>query len=340
MKLATYNDGSRDGQLVVVSRDLRTAHYATGIASRLQQVLDDWGFMAPQLQDLSHLLNSGRAPHAFAFDPMQCMAPLPRAYQHVQAQAWPAHWSLAQPQQAVSSSEPVVRQATGDQLTGACEEVVVPSAAMGVDFGAGWSAITGDIPMGATPEQALYGVRLLMLSNVWSLQQLMPSAPGHAWSSVQSWPAVGFAPVAVTVDELGDAWRQGRIHLPLLSSWNGRRVGTSEAAEGMDFHVGQVLAHTAKTRSVRAGCVVGMGVVCQAGVPVGRGAKQRMEWAQGFHSIAHKRAMEALQAQAERSPWMQFGDTVHIEMKAKDGSSIFGAIDQTVVSAQGEGSSA
>ena len=146
MKLATYRDGSRDGQLVVVSRDLRFAHYAAGIASRLQQVLDDWSFMAPQLQDLYQQLNSGRAPHAFAFDPMLCMAPLPRAMQWVEAAAYPSHLALTQPDWSTSTTEPLLRQGSSDHFFGACDEIVIPSAARGIDFGAGLAAITGDLP--------------------------------------------------------------------------------------------------------------------------------------------------------------------------------------------------
>lgn len=338
MKLATYRDGSRDGQLIVVSRDLRVAHYATGIASRMQQVLDDWGFMAPQLQDLYHQLNTGRAPHAFAFDPMQCMAPLPRVQQWVEAAAYPSHLALTQPDWALSATEPVLRQGAGDSVVGACDEVVIPSAAMGIDFGAGLAALTGDIPLGSTPEQALYGIRLLMLSNTVSLRQLMPQAPAHAWSNLQSWPAVGLSPVAVTVDELGDAWRGGRVHLPLHSSWNGRKVGMCDAGEDMAFHFGQLLAHVAKTRSVHAGSMMGTGVVSNLGSATGRGKDKRWDWPKGYHCIAEKRAMEQQQNGVASTGYLQFGDTVRIEMKDKNGQSIFGAIDQTMVSPQGDGS--
>ena len=338
MKLATYKDGSRDGQLIVVSRDLRMAHYATGIASRMPQVLDDWSFMAPQLQDLYTQLNAGRAPHAFAFDPSQCMAPLPRPAQWVEAAAYPSHLALTQPDWALSLTEPSMRQCSGDCMTGAYDEVVVPSAAMGMDFGAGLAAITADIPMGSTPEQALYGIRLLVLSNSLCLRRLMPEAPGQAWNQLQCWPSVGVSPVAVTVDELGDAWRGGRVHLPLHSSWNGRKVGMCEAGEDMAFHFGQLVAHVAKTRSVHAGSMVGTGVVSNAGTTTGKGKNQRTDWPKGYHSIAEKRAMEVLLSEAASTAYLQFGDTVRIEMKNKEGHSIFGAIEQTVVSPQGDGS--
>ena len=335
MKLATYKDGSRDGQLIVVSRDLRMAHYATGIASRMQQVLDDWTFMAPQLQDLYTQLNSGRAAHAFAFDPTQCMAPLPRSYQYLEATAYPSHLALTQSEQVFSKTEPVMRQGSGDCLLGACEEVLLPSAAMGMDFGAGLAAVTGDIPLGSTAEQALYGIRLLMLSNTFCLRNLPASSGAAGWGQVQSWPAVGFAPVAVTLEELGDAWRGGKVHLPLHTSWNGRKVGMCDAGEDMAFHFGQLLAHAAKTRSLQAGSILGTGVLSNVAEVAGKGKNQRMDWPRGFHSIAEKRAMEQQQGASEHTGYLQLGDSVRMEMKGKDGQSIFGALDQTIVSIDG-----
>lgn len=339
MKLATYKDGSRDGQLIVVSRDLRLAHYSTGIASRMQQVLDDWSFMAPQLQDLYTQLNAGRAAHAFAFDPTQCMAPLPRSYQWVEAAAYPSHLTLIQSESALSLTEPTMRQGSGDCFVGACDEVVIGSSAMGIDFGAGLAAITAEIPMGVTAEQALHGIRLLMLSNTISLRNLIPTSGVSVWNNLNSWPAVGFSPVAVTVDELGESWRGGKVHLPVHSSWNGRKVGMCDAGEDMAFSFPQLLAHVAKTRTIGAGSVVGTGVVSNAGVPGGKGKDRRTDWPKGYHSIAEKRAMELQQSGEVSTSYMQFGDTVRIDMKNKDGHSIFGALEHTMVSPLGEGSS-
>jgi fumarylacetoacetate (FAA) hydrolase len=321
MKLATYQDGSRDGQLVVVSRDLATAHYATGIASRLQQVLDDWGFMGPQLQDLYDALNQGRGRHSFPFDTRQCMAPLPRAYQWAEAQAYP---SLLRPPEANTS--PVVAPGTGDHFLGACDVLRCSSEALGVDFGAGLAAITADVPQGATPEQALDGVRLLLLCNSLRLRSVEAAeqAKGVGW--VQSAPAVAFSPVAITLDECGDAWGKGRLHLPLHTSWNGRKVGMCDAGTDMQFHFGQLIAHLCSTRPVRAGSVVGSGPVVNAGVA----DKKQMQWPQGYNSIAEKRAMEAQEGGTASTGYLQFGDTVCIEMKGQDGTSLFGAIDQEI----------
>jgi fumarylacetoacetate (FAA) hydrolase len=338
MKLATYKDGSRDGQLVVVSRDLSQAHYATGIASRLQQVLDDWSYMAPQLQDLYHLLNSGKAVHAFAFDPRQCMAPLPRAYQWADGSAYINHVELVRQARGAEVpanfyTDPLMYQGGSDDFLGPCDDVVVPSESMGIDFEAEIAVITADVPMGATPERALGGVRLVMLANDVSLRNLIPNELSKGFGFFQSKPATSFSPVAVTLDELGDAWKGGRLHLTLQSTWNGRKVGMCDAGEDMSFHFGQLIAHICKTRNVRAGSIVGSGTVSNKGVESGKGKNRRMEWPKGYSCIAEKRCIETIQDGAPKTEFMRFGDTIRIEMKGKDGQSIFGAIDQNIVEA-------
>jgi len=336
MKLATYKDGSRDGQLVVVSRDLSQAHYATGIASRMQQVLDDWSYMAPQLQDLYHLLNSGKAVHAFAFDPRQCMAPLPRAYQWADGSAYINHVELVRQARGAEVpanfyTDPLMYQGGSDDFLGPCDDVVVPSESMGIDFEAEIAVITADVPMGATPERALGGVRLVMLANDVSLRNLIPNELSKGFGFFQSKPATSFSPVAVTLDELGDAWKGGRLHLTLQSTWNGRKVAMCDAGEDMSFHFGQLIAHICKTRNVRAGSIVGSGTVSNKGVESGKGKNRRMEWPKGYSCIAEKRCIETIQDGAPKTEFMRFGDTIRIEMKGKDGQSIFGAIDQNIV---------
>ncbi|WP_298930366.1 fumarylacetoacetate hydrolase family protein [uncultured Ramlibacter sp.] len=341
MKLATYKDGSRDGQLVVVSRDLSTAHYATGIAGKLQQALDDWGFISPQLQDLYEALNRAgdgasspsRARHAFPFDPAQCMAPLPRAYQWVDGSAYINHVELVR---AARSSEvpqtfyedPLMYQGGSDDFIGPCDDVVVPSEAFGIDFEAEIAVITGDVAMGTSPEQALDGIRLVLLANDVSLRNLIPAELAKGFGFFQSKPATAFSPVAVTPDELGDAWEGGRLANTLQSSWNGRKVGMCEAGPEMTFHFGQLIAHVCKTRNVRAGSIVGSGTVSNKGVT---GANGKTDWPKGYSCIAEKRAIETIQDGKPSTEFMQFGDTIRIEMKGKDGQSIFGAIDQTIV---------
>lgn len=331
MKLATYKDGSRDGQLVVVSRDLSTAHYATGIASRMQQLLDDWNFLAPQLQDLYETLNSGKARHAFAFDPRQCMAPLPRAYQWADGSAYLNHVELVRRARGAEVpasfyTDPLMYQGGSDDFIGPCDDVVVPSEDFGIDFESEIAVVTADVPMGSTPEQALEGIRLLMLVNDVSLRNLIPAELAKGFGFFQSKPATAFSPVAVTPDELGDAWSQGRLNLTLQSTWNNRKVGMCDAGPEMTFHFGQLIAHICKTRNVRAGTIVGSGTVSNQGVEV----NGRPEWPKGYSCIAEKRAIETIQDGQPSTGYMKFGDTIRIEMKGRDGLSIFGAIEQKI----------
>ncbi len=332
MKLATYKDGSRDGQLVVVSRDLGTAHYATGIASKLQQVLDDWGFLSPQLQDLYDQLNSGRARHAFPFDPAQCMAPLPRAYQWADGSAYINHVELvrkARNSEVPESfyTDPLMYQGGSDDFIGPCDDVVVPSEAMGIDFEAEIAVVTGDVKMGTNADQALDGIRLVMIANDVSLRNLIPAELAKGFGFFQSKPATAFGPVAVTLDELGDAWDHGRVNLTVQSTWNGRKVGMCDAGPEMTFHFGQLIAHVAKTRNLRAGSIIGSGTVSNKGITDANG---RTEWPKGYSCIAEKRCIETIQDGKPSTDFMKFGDTIRIEVKGKDGASIFGAIDQTI----------
>jgi fumarylacetoacetate (FAA) hydrolase len=333
MKLATYRDGSRDGQLVVVSRDLSSAHYASGIATRLQQVLDDWNYLSPQLQDLYTTLNQGKARHAFEFDPQRCMAPLPRAFQWADGSAYINHVELVRKARGAEVPEsfytdPLMYQGGSDDFLGPTEDIVCRDVAWGIDFEAELAVVTGDVPMGSAPEQALEGVRLLMLANDVSLRELIPAELAKGFGFFQSKPATAFSPVAVTPDELGEAWEGGRVHLALHSSWNGRTVGLCEAGPEMTFHFGQLIAHICKTRNVRAGSVIGSGTV------------SNQDWARGYSCIAEKRAIETIESGAPKTANMQVGDTIRIEMKGRDGQSVFGAIEQKVVAPEGAGAQA
>jgi fumarylacetoacetate (FAA) hydrolase len=323
MKLATYKDGSRDGQLVVVSRDLSMAHYASGIATRLQQVLDDWNFVSPQLEDLSQTLNQGKARHAFVFEPAKCMAPLPRAYQWADGSAFINHVELVRKARNAEVPEsfytdPLMYQGGSDDFLGPTDAIVCPDEAHGIDFEAEVAVITGDVTMGVTPEAALEGIRLVMLANDVSLRNLIPAELAKGFGFFQSKPATAFSPVAVTPDELGTAWQGGRLHLNLESVWNGKRVGLCDAGPEMTFHFGQLIAHIGKTRNVRAGSIVGSGTV------------SNKDWSRGYSCIAEKRAIETIESGAPKTGFMKFGDTIRIEMKGSDGQSLFGAIEQRV----------
>ncbi len=280
MKLATYRDGSRDGQLLVVSRDLCTAHYAVGIATRLQQVLDDWNFLSPQLEDLSITLNQGKARHAFSFDPARCLAPLPRAYQ----------WAYALDVPALQVA-PALNRSAGDELAGACDDIVLTDATAAVGFEARLAAVTGDVPQGASPLTALEGIRLLMLANTACLPPGADPVTAHLGSA--------FSPVAVTPDELGAAWQGGRVQLDLQRMRRGRRAEACQAA-ALHFHFGELIAHLAQSRPVGAGSIVGTAPLAM------------------HHGVG------------DTTPAFAAGDALRLQMKGADGQCVFGIIDQHV----------
>lgn len=326
MKLATYLDGSRDGQLVVVSKDLTRAHYASGIANRLQQVLDDWGFLSPQLQDLSHNLNHGKARHAFDFDPAQCMAPVPRAGQVVQAHAYVEHLALA----AISRGEdlptsernlPRLNQGTCDGFAGGFSDWITTAVDHGLDFGAHLAAFSADLPASATPGEGLEAIRLIGLANTWMLRTLETAGIAQAASSVQAWLGTSFAPVLVTPDEMGDAWQGGKASLTLQVQLNGRKLGNLDTSAGMNFHFGQLLAQMARWRPVRAGAVVLAGPMTTPD-------------AKPIACLADQRAQEIREHGEPRTPYLRWGDTLRIDVKAADGASVFGSIEQTVTDPQ------
>jgi fumarylacetoacetate (FAA) hydrolase len=329
MKLATYKDGSRDGQLLVVSRDLHSAHFATGIATRMQQLLDDWNFLSPQLEDLYQTLNQGKARHAFAFEPRSCMAPLPRAFQWADGSAFANHIELlsrARGNDAPADfmADPRVYQGGSDDLLGPHDDAVFADAAWGIDFEAELAVVTGDVAIGTGADAALDSVRLLMLANDWSLRELVPAELAKGFGFLQSKPATAFAPVAVTPDELGAAWRGGRVHLALDIAWNGTAVGHIDAGAEMALHFGQLIAHIARTRRLRAGSIVGSGTVSQR------------DPASGYGCIAEQRSREIIDSGSAATAYMAFGDRLRIEVMGLDGGSMFGAIDQRVAALAAE----
>jgi fumarylacetoacetate (FAA) hydrolase len=327
MKLATLKDGTRDGQLAVVSRDLKTAAIADGIAPTLQRALDDWPFMAPQLVALYEQLNAGRAQRAFDFDARNCMAPLPRAYQWADGSAYVNHVELVRRARQAQMPEsfwhdPLMYQGGSDDFIGPTDDIVVMSEEWGIDFEGEIAVVTDDVPMGSTPEQAAGHIRLLMLVNDVSLRNLIPAELAKGFGFFQSKPASGFSPVAVTPDELGAAWRDGKVHLPLRATWNNAQVGQPDAGVDMVFSFPQLIAHLARTRNARAGSIIGSGTV------------SNKDQRRGYTCIAEKRALEMIDGGEARTAFMRFGDHIRIDMLDTNGKSIFGAIDQKVV--QGE----
>lgn len=310
MKLATLKDGSRDGQLVVVSRDLMSAHYATGIADRLQQVLDDWNFISPQLQDLYDTLNHGKARHAFVFEARQCMAPLPRAYMLAVGDAYAS----------APDADAQARLDFSDRLFGPGAPLVT-DVGVNLDFAAALTVVTADIPRLASPGQALDGVRLMMLANH---VQVHAGADRAEVSSGKS-RCCAFSPVAVTLDELAwsgnGAWQNGRLNLNLHCKLNGRNIGQGNLGGGMVTPFGELLARLCRDRHLCAGSILSSGEVHFA------------DAANGFCSIAARRAHEAAQPGASQTPWLAAGDALQLEVTGPDGQSVFGAITQVVVAA-------
>ena len=326
MKLATLDDGSRDGQLVVVSRDLKTAQVADRIAPTLQAALDDWSFIAPQLAKLYQQLNAGGGHRHFGFDPSRCMAPLPRAFQWVDGSAYVNHALLVRKARKADMPEsfredPLMYQGGSDDFLGPMDDIVLAHEEWGIDFEAEVAVITGDVPTGSTPDQAHQHIRLLMLANDVSLRNLIPAELEKGFGFLQSKPATSFSPVAVTPDELGDAWLGGKVHLPLRSTWNGKLVGQPHAGTDMVFNFPQLIAHLCKSRNARAGSIIGSGAV------------SNKDAGRGYSCIAEKRCLEMIADGIASTPFMLFGDTISIEMLDGAGKSIFGAIAQTVMQA-------
>jgi fumarylacetoacetate (FAA) hydrolase len=326
MKLATLRDGTRDGRLVVVSKDLSVAVFVEGGPRTLQAALDDWDEGVANLQRLSEDLNAGKLASAFAFDPAQALAPLPRAYQWLDASAFLSHGVLMQralgleinPQ---SDAAPLMYQGGSDDFLGPRDPVPFPSEEDGVDFEGEFGVILADTPMGVSPEAGQGAIRLLVQLNDWSLRGLAKREMGSGFGFLQAKPATAFAPVAVTPDELGSSWRDGRIALPLKVIWNDTTFG-QPLGGAMDYSFGQLIAHAARTRRLRAGTIVGSGTV-----------SNRDAEAVGSACISERRALDAI-AGRPQTAFARFGDQVRMEALAHDGQPLFGAIDQTIVRAE------
>ncbi|MCZ6774358.1 MAG: fumarylacetoacetate hydrolase family protein [Proteobacteria bacterium] len=329
MKLASLNLG-RDGQLVVVSNDMSRYAAATGVAATLQAALDDWDVAAPKLEALAGKLESGGGE---AFDPAQCSSPLPRAYQWADGSAYVNHVELVRKARGAEMpqsfwTDPLMYQGGSDSFIGPREPIRAASEDWGIDFEAEVAVVTGDVPMGVSPGDAASHVRLIMIVNDVSLRMLIPGELAKGFGFFQSKPSSAFSPVAVTPDELGDAWQGAKVHLPLLSFLNGEAFGKPEAGIDMTFDFGQLIAHAAKSRPLAAGTIIGSGTVSNKlndgpGKPISDGGV-------GYSCIAEMRTIETIESGAPTTSFLVFGDQVRIEMLDAKGSSIFGAIDHCV----------
>lgn len=323
MKLATLPNASRDGQLVVVSRDLQSAAQAP--IPTLQLAIENWAENEPKLQAVYTRLNAGTSADAFRFDPALAMAPLPRAYQWCDASAFLNHGTLMQKAfnlEPIDGAEhtPLMYQGAGDDFLGAHADICLPSVSQGIDFEGEFAVLLDDVPLGCPAEQAIGHIKLLLQVNDISLRALAPREMKTGFGFLQAKPSSAFAPVAVTPDELGDAWRDGRVHLALNVQWNSAWFGQPHGGQ-MNFSFAQLIAHAALTRRLGAGSLIGSGTVSNA------------ERSAGSACIAERRAIEMIEHGAPRTGFMQFGDRVRMEVFDAGGQSLFGAIDQRVVQA-------
>ena len=336
MKLATLENGRRDGRLVVVSKDLTRCAEVAEIAPTLQAALDDWATVAPKLAEVAEAVEAG-GRETEPFSEADAMSPLPRAYQWADGSAYVNHVELVRKARNATMpdsfwTDPLMYQGGSDTFLGPRQPIRFPAEAVpgwGIDMEGEVAVVVDDFPMGITPEAALEKIRPVMLVNDVSLRGLIPPELGKGFGFFQSKPSSAFSPVAVTPDELGEAWDGGKVHLPLCVDYRGAPFGRADAGTDMTFDFGQLVAHAAKTRPLGAGAIIGSGTVSNKdadgspGRPVAEGGK-------GYSCIAEIRMIETINAGEPATPFMGWGDRVRIEMKDAEGQSIFGAIDQVV----------
>jgi fumarylacetoacetate (FAA) hydrolase len=333
MKLASLKAG-RDGQLLVVSNDLDRAVAAPGIAVNLQAALDDWRHMAPRLVELGESLAAGTARGAFDLDPVDLASPLPRAYQWADGSAYVNHVELVRRARGAEMpasfwTDPLMYQGGSDSFIGPYDPIAVASEDWGIDFEAEVAVIVDDVPMGVDAARAGQYIRLVMLVNDVSLRGLIPGELGKGFGFFHGKPSTAFSPVAVTPDELGSAWDGGRLHLPIFCDLNGEPFGRANAGVDMTFDFPTLIAHAAKSRPLCAGSIIGSGTVSNKHTAEHGSALS--DGGVGYSCIAELRMLETIQDGAPKTPFMSFGDHIHIEMPDADGNTIFGAIDQEVV---------
>ena len=323
MKLGSLKEGGRDGTLIVVSRNLQRGVHAGGIAPTLQRALEDWSNIAPRLNALYQALQEDRADGAFDLDDAVLAAPLPRAYEFVDGSAYLPHVERVRRARGAEVpasfyTDPLMYQATSAGFLGPRDPILAASEEWGIDLEAEVVVVTDDVPMGPSPATAAAHIQLVGLVNDVSLRGLIPGELAKGFGFLQSKPRSALSPVLVTPDELGEAWRDSKLHLPMRTWINGRWFGAAEAGVDMQFSFADLVAHAAMTRPLSAGTLVGSGTI--ANEDTGKGAS----------CLAEQRTVETLRDGKPTTPFLKFGDTVRIEVTDADGASIFGAIEQVV----------
>jgi len=320
MKLASLREGGRDGTLIVVSRDLARAVRADGIAPTLQSALDDWSRAEPELRALADALEAGRAEGAFELRMEVLASPLPRAYQFVDGSAYLAHVERVRKARGAEMppsflEDPLMYQAVSDGFLPPVGAIPVADEAFGIDFEAEVCVVTGDVPMGATPDEAGEAIVLVCLVNDVSLRNLIPAELAKGFGFLQSKPRSALSPVMVTPDELGEAWQGGKLHLPLVTTLNDELFGEPDAGVDMQFSFYRLIAHAARTRPLAAGTIVGSGTIAN------------QDESRGSSCMAEKRVLEVIRGGKAMTPFLSFGDRVRIEMRDAEGNNIFGTLD-------------
>jgi fumarylacetoacetate (FAA) hydrolase len=340
MKLATLKNGTRDGKLVIVSSDL--THYvdAISIVPTLQAALDDWKKYKSDLESLAESLQHGSI-QVERFHEHEATSPLPRAYQWADGSAYVNHVELVRKARGAELpasfwTDPLMYQGGSDSFIGPRDPIVMADEAYGIDMEGELAVIVDDVPAGASPETCASAILLIMLVNDVSLRNLIPAELAKGFGFFQSKPSSAFSPVAITLDELGDVWKDRKVHLPLCVDLNGKPFGRDHAGVDMTFDFGQLIAHAAKTRALCAGTIIGSGTISNKDKDGGAG-KPISEGGLGYSCIAEIRMIETIAHGKPSTPFMKFGDTVRIEMKDAKGHSIFGAIEQTVQQLKREG---
>ncbi|PMJ99670.1 fumarylacetoacetate hydrolase family protein [Vibrio sp. 10N.261.55.A7] len=334
MKLATLKNGTRDGALVVVSRDLSRCVSVNDIASTMQQALDNWAPLKPRLEEVYLALNTGVLAGEQPFEQDECESPLPRAFQWADGSAYVNHVELVRKARGAEMpasfwTDPLMYQGGSDAFIGPRDDIPLGSEKWGIDFEGEVAIITGDVPMGCDYESASHSIQLLMLVNDVSLRGLIPGELGKGFGFFQSKPSSVFSPVAVTPDELGDAWQSNKVHLPLRSTYNGALFGNPNAGVDMTFDFAELVIHAAKSRPLSAGAIIGSGTVSnKQGTEFGTAIS---EGGVGYSCIAEVRMIETIRDGKPSTAFMRFGDTIKMEMLNGSGESIFGSIDQQVV---------
>lgn len=323
MKLASLKSSSRDGELIVVSKDNRQAVKASGIAVSLREAVENWKTTEPQLRELAQKLENGKVPKAFELDESRLHSPLPRSFQWADGSAFIQHVKLVRmarnaPLPETLETVPLMYQGGSDMFLAPMEDIPQIDFSHGTDFEGEVGVITDDVPMGISAEEALKKIILVVMINDVSLRGLIPQELAQGFGFFQSKPQTAFGPFAITPDELGSAWREGRVHLPLHVKYNGETFGTADAG-AMHFHFGQLIAHAARTRPLAAGTIIGSGTVANE------------DRSKGSSCLAEKRMLEKIHEGVMKTPFMKVGDTVEMEMLDSHGVSLFGLISQKVI---------